>query len=68
MAQHTRREPGTPPAADEQQEQQAAPERTIGLLDLPGAMLCLIWQQLELADRKSVCCTARTLRACEGGC
>jgi hypothetical protein len=60
--------PIAPPAADPRQEQQeAAPEHATGLLDLPGALLCQIWQQLELEDRKSLCCTARALRACEGG-
>jgi hypothetical protein len=37
-----------------------------GLLDLPGALLCLIWKQLGRADRKSLCCAARGVRACEG--
>ncbi len=40
---------------------------TPGLLDLPGDLMCLIWQQLGVADRKSLCCTAHSLRACEGG-
>ncbi len=37
-----------------------------GMLDLPGALLMLIWQQLGQADRKSLCCAARGFRACEG--
>ncbi len=42
------------------------PAPTAGLLDLPGALLCLIWQQMGKEDRKSVCCAARGIRACEG--
>jgi hypothetical protein len=38
-----------------------------GLLDMPGALLCMIWQQLQESDRKSLCCAARAVRACEGG-
>jgi hypothetical protein len=58
----------TAAASDLRHLKQTAPEHATGLLDLPGVLLCLIWQQLELADRKSLCCTARALRACEGGC
>ncbi len=55
-------------AATPEQEQQPAPEPATGLLDLPVELLCLIWKQLDKADRKSLCCSARSLRACEGGC
>jgi hypothetical protein len=68
------REPGPSPETEkvhpgppEQLQQPALEEHASGLLDLPGALLSLIWKQLGVADRKSLCCTARSLRACEGG-
>jgi hypothetical protein len=56
---------GSTPAAA---PQPATLEHTTGLLDLPCVILCMIWQQLVLEDRKSLYCTARALRTCIGGC
>jgi hypothetical protein len=68
MAQRARRAGIVPASGPVQEHQQPASEQVTGLMDLPGHLLCLIWKQLGVADRKSLCCTARALRACEGGC
>jgi hypothetical protein len=37
-----------------------------GFLSLPGLLLAQIFEELDTEDRKSLCCTARDFRECEG--
>ncbi len=68
MAGRARRAGPQPAYQHDEQKQPALEERASGLLDLPGALLSLIWKLLEVADRKSLCCTVHALRACKGVC